>query len=370
MAALGVDLDHATLQTIRQTSNSELGDLEKRRRTDKPLMNITDADAKKWVDFITTVAEVTRTIKNKFEVRLSELGPSLERLSRGLGLAADEFIDKDLGPWISGLAEGLESLSKTVDSDSTKRIVRAFFDDMKIVAESMAKLVHGLADAARWLGIANPAGTLATAGGENFGGTDQERAAWGGGGGARLRHGGGRVSGDVEGGGNGSPAPVDPNNPVLRAIHKSAGGDPWVEKTMQGIYSGESAHKNRWDVGDVNDGGAYGPFQFNMGRGRLGDDFQRDTGLDPRNPSSLQSMADYTAKKLRSMRTRGQSPVSVWHGLAHTHNPLRGGYAPGLKLQGETPAPAAPVTTKKVSIRNQPGGDIFAMGFGNVYGAA
>jgi hypothetical protein len=46
MDALGVPLDHETLNRIRGTSDAELGGLEKRRRADKPGMEISDADAK------------------------------------------------------------------------------------------------------------------------------------------------------------------------------------------------------------------------------------------------------------------------------------------------------------------------------------
>jgi hypothetical protein len=138
-----------------------------------------------------------------------------------------------------------------------------------------------------------------------------------------------------QGGGSNTPAPVDLKNPVLRAIHAASKGDAVIEKRMQDIYSGESGHKNHWDVGDVMDGGAYGPFQFNMGKNRLGWQFQQETKLDPRDPKNLQAMADYTAAKLIDMRKRGQNPASVWHGIVHPNNPLTGGYAPGLKLEGD-----------------------------------
>lgn len=154
--------------------------------------------------------------------------------------------------------------------------------------------------------------------------------------GHEFRQGAEGSRGGWQGGGSGAPAAVDPNNPVLRAIHKSAGGDSDIEKTMQNIYSGESGHAQHWDVGDSGD--SYGPFQFDIAGGRLGAQFQRETGKDPRDPKSLQAMADYTAKKLREMRAKGQNPVSVWHGLANPKGHLTGGYAPGLKLEGEDAA--------------------------------
>jgi hypothetical protein len=152
--ALGVPMSHEDMNRIRGTSDAELGGLEKRRRADKPGMEISDSDAKKWTDFVNKVAEVAKTIENKFTVKLSSLADPLSHLSDGVGKLADTFIEKDLGPWIDGLAEGLESLNKVVAGEGFKGVTKAFMDDMKLAAEATAKLVHGLASAAQASGKA------------------------------------------------------------------------------------------------------------------------------------------------------------------------------------------------------------------------
>jgi Phage tail lysozyme len=372
MAALGVDLDHSTLQTIRQTSNSELGDLERRRRDDKPLMNITDADAKKWVDFTTTVAEVTRTIKNKFEVRLSELGPSLERLSLGLGKAADEFIDKDLGPWIDGLADGLESLSKTVDSDTTKRVVQSFFDEMEIVAKSMAGLVHGLAAAARWLGIPVPgtalaAGALATLGNGSLGGTSFS-------GGHGGRTGANSPQGGGDRGGNGSGLSKQNKDKALDAVNYLM-GKGWsregAETAVGQVLTEDPSFALMSEPGGGDHGTAHGLFQWREDRYRAGQNYVNAHGGD-----SIHRELDFfdeESKKYNGDQWRHTHSLEEGNRLGKVYEGYKGGLQnrrlrDSQKLHDLNTAP--PVVTKKVSIRNQPGGDIFAMGFGNVYGHA
>jgi Phage tail lysozyme len=374
MAALGVDLDHETLQTIRQTSNSELGDLEKRRRTDKPLMNITDADAKKWVDFTTTVAEVTRTIKNKFEVRLSELAPSLERLSKGLGTAADEFIKKDLGPWIDGLASGLESLSKTIGSDETKNIVRDFFDDMKTVAEKMVGLVHGLAAAAKWLGIATP-GTALAAGSQSSALSSLSGAsatALG-----KQGYGGGKqgfMGGKWTGGAPGNTA--DAMAFAKDQLRKEGVSEEHLDAAAAALV-GNAIAESGLNPGLIHDHGTgYGIYGARLDRrDRMlswlsGHGFAKDSLEGQQRYQAHEAMTDkhYAASRRALMNATDPNIAGdiVEHNFEHPRrdNDRHGAFKKAYDKRGAT------VTTKKVSIRNQPGGDIFAMGFGNVYGAA
>lgn len=96
----------------------------------------------------------------------------------------------------------------------------------------------------------------------------------------------------------------------IRAGASAAGADPNV---MEGIYHGEGA------VGYVGDSGSsFGPFQLHMGglaggelaAPGLGDDFKRETGLDPRDPNTVDQQISWVAKKLKS----DPNLISNFHG--------------------------------------------------------
>ncbi len=114
---------------------------------------------------------------------------------------------------------------------------------------------------------------------------------------------------------------------LIEEESKRAGIDPRI---MEGVRAGESKHAGHYDVGDVNDGGAYGPFQFNMGKGRFGDQFKRDTGLDPRDPRTIPAQTRYMAEFLARQLKRDPNYASgghgsrlhrVWHGYKGPVNP-------------------------------------------------
>ena len=74
-----------------------------------------------------------------------------------------------------------------------------------------------------------------------------------------------------------------------------AGIDPRI---MEGIRAGESAHGNHYDVKDDALESSWGPFQLNRRRG-LGVDFERETGLDVRNPATIAAQARWVARYIK-----------------------------------------------------------------------
>lgn len=85
---------------------------------------------------------------------------------------------------------------------------------------------------------------------------------------------------------------------IMRDAGVRAGLDPRI---MEGIYRGEGA------VGYIGDhGSSFGPGQLHMGGlasggnagPGMGDDFRKETGLDPRIPSTVPQQADWIARKL------------------------------------------------------------------------
>lgn len=97
---------------------------------------------------------------------------------------------------------------------------------------------------------------------------------------------------------------------IVRSAAIAEGVDPAV---LEGIYNGEGRGGY---VGD--DGSSFGPFQLHMGglAGGVnagpgeGDNFKRETGLDPRDPSTMPQQAAWVAKKIK------QDPafLSKFHG--------------------------------------------------------
>jgi hypothetical protein len=142
----------------------------------------------------------------------------------------------------------------------------------------------------------------------------------------------------MEGLGKGLPAPGggaqgDPRGmtAVIRAAAEKYGIDPDVAMKVArseglGTYTGDQ-------------GTSFGAFQLHVGGG-LGDEFKRDTGLDPSDPANEVAMIDYTMRRLRQT---GWSPyhgaaragVSDWEGIPGPHLGPQGlgpgpGYTPHL----------------------------------------
>ena len=104
-----------------------------------------------------------------------------------------------------------------------------------------------------------------------------------------------------------------------------AGIDPRV---MEGIRAGESGHGSRYDKKDDSMESSWGPFQLNRRRG-LGQDFERDTGLDVRNPSTIAAQARWVANYIKKHHGTNRQWMG-YHGLRNA-DPRWGnsGYVPG-----------------------------------------
>ena len=93
-----------------------------------------------------------------------------------------------------------------------------------------------------------------------------------------------------------------------------------------------SAHRNRYDLnlkGEL----SWSMFQLNRAGG-LGNVFERETGLDVRNPHSIPAIADWVAKHIA--RTHNLAPWRGFHGK-RDWDPSWGnmGYSPNHKAIGE-----------------------------------
>lgn len=103
----------------------------------------------------------------------------------------------------------------------------------------------------------------------------------------------------------------------LKQIIDSAAAKNGINpRIMYGIVHGESGHGDRYDSKIDSKEESYGPFQMNK-KGGLGNDFQKATGLDVSQPSSLQKQADWIAAEI-AKRGGGDSArkwvASQWFG--------------------------------------------------------
>jgi len=115
---------------------------------------------------------------------------------------------------------------------------------------------------------------------------------------------------------------------------RAAGIDPRI---MEGIRAGESGHGSRYDVKDDAIESSWGPYQLNRRRG-LGATFEKETGLDVRDPSTIPAQTRWVAQYI----AKGGS-LGAWMGYHGPRNadPRWGnsGYVPPeTKVAADTPA--------------------------------
>jgi hypothetical protein len=118
--------------------------------------------------------------------------------------------------------------------------------------------------------------------------------------------------------GGGDVPESGPPGSVYSMIDKAAAGDKRVADVMKAIFEGESDHaKGVFDVGDQ--GQSFGPFQMDVAGGRLGAQFQNETGVDPRKPENQQAVANWVARYLKKQYAANPNynPGSTWFGYPH-----------------------------------------------------
>lgn len=114
---------------------------------------------------------------------------------------------------------------------------------------------------------------------------------------------------------------------VIDNAAKKYGVDPRI---MYGIVAGESGAKTKggYDVGDVGQGGSFGPFQLFVGGGEGNKFMQMHPGANLRSASSIPLQADYVAMRIAQIQKnkekggmigyevyRDESRGGPWHGF-------------------------------------------------------
>ena len=124
------------------------------------------------------------------------------------------------------------------------------------------------------------------------------------------------------GGGGGTPLGSDAGNlsSLIEREARAAGIDPRI---MEGIRAGESGHRHNrgnpaaaYDKKDDALESSWGPFQLNRRRG-LGVQFEKETGLDVRDPNTIASQTRWVAQGLAK---HGRSWLRNWMGYRGDRN--------------------------------------------------
>jgi hypothetical protein len=140
---------------------------------------------------------------------------------------------------------------------------------------------------------------------------------------------------------------------LINEVSAAEGIDPRI---MEGIRAGESGHGSNYDTNLTGSDESYGPFQLNRKHpGDLGSLFQRETGLDLSDPSTIAAQARWVARYIK--RTGNLSPWAGYHGNRDA-DPRWGdsGYVPSSadKAAASPPAPV-PGTNGRYPGRPVPG---------------
>ncbi len=119
------------------------------------------------------------------------------------------------------------------------------------------------------------------------------------------------ASGGGQGGGwhgNGVPAGSNAHHltDLITSEANKAGIDPRI---LEGIRAGESGHSGTYDHNGKGED-SWGPMQLNR-QGGLGNDFERDTGLDLSDPRTIPDQVRWVAQYIKK---HGRGALGNWHG--------------------------------------------------------
>ena len=111
-----------------------------------------------------------------------------------------------------------------------------------------------------------------------------------------------------KGSSDGSGAKGGPDPEMMKHIERVSAGNPELRKKLLGMYAGKSLHiPGHYDLGDYSGGKptSFGPLQFHRGGpGSIGTDFEKETGKNLEDPSTIPDQFDYAAKWLKIILMR------------------------------------------------------------------
>jgi hypothetical protein len=134
-------------------------------------------------------------------------------------------------------------------------------------------------------------------------------------------------------GGGSTPLGTGTGSDVKRIVDSAAMANGVNPRVLYGIIAGESGHGNRYDFNGKGES-SWSMFQLNRAGG-LGNTFERETGLNVKDPSNIPAIANWVAKHIA--KTHNLSPWRGFHG-ARDWSPNWGsmGYSPRKASGGDT----------------------------------
>lgn len=137
---------------------------------------------------------------------------------------------------------------------------------------------------------------------------------------------GGGGGGASSGGGGSSSSTATPSGSdagSLTALINKAAADAGIDpRIMHGIRAGESLKGDKYDVKSDAAEDSHGPFQLNR-RGGLGQVFEKQTGLDARDPKTIPDQAAFVARHIaqKLKANPNYNPGKEWYGYKGLTNP-------------------------------------------------
>lgn len=352
-------VDIETAKVLQGMSREEVAKLAGGVGPLRNKLDLTPADQLKWQEFTTQLERSSRIIGTAFTNRLVALADPLKHLTKSFTSLLDTLMRKG-GPvehWINEVATGMEWLAKNIDSPEVQKSIKYWRDELVHIGESawsLGKAVAGLADKFSSLFGISPAEASTGPHGEGAGGVG---SAGRGRGSIRYHAGDSDYIPSKEFYGEGSSA--GNLTKLIEEESRKAGVDPRI---LEGIRAGESFHRQDWyDKKDDAIESSWGPFQLNRRRG-LGVEFERDTGLDLRDPRSIPAQVRWVANYVK--QGRSLRPWAGYHGPREA-DPRWGdsGYKPQPMRTGAPEKPASVskfdfAKRSKITISNNSGANI------------
>jgi len=154
LGELGISLQDLT--RLRNMSPEELRQQGAQFRTDVTNrgLNLTDDQAKKWQQFITTIDRARMTVETSFIRGLTPLAPALEKLSQAFSKTIQALLSKpELQQWIDNLAEGIKRFGDYVATPAFQKDVEDFATAVGRMAKALVSGVEWIAEKLGALGI-------------------------------------------------------------------------------------------------------------------------------------------------------------------------------------------------------------------------
>ncbi|MCJ2023669.1 hypothetical protein [Methylobacterium sp. J-067] len=300
--SLGVDSQKAT-----EASQSFWRSLTKLQATASALSD------KLMVSLAPALEAIVRRFNDWVAAHPEQVQKILDDITKGLVLIATKFAE--FTDWMVG--EGGNELIKRWDdfAKRVERVAKGIETISKVAGFLLGNSgvreyggVHG--DASRTAVILNDMTAQRYAGeAESPGlfrrGVNAVRRAFGGGSAAAAQGGNDTAPQTF----SGVPPTSDANS--LTALYEREARRAGIDvRIMHGIRRGESGHRNNYDVVDNARESSWGPFQLNRRRG-LGVQFEKETGLDVRDPRTIPAQVRWVAEGLKK---NGRRWLSNWMG--------------------------------------------------------